>query len=559
VGENAKGIVYSIDAVFTTQNKPENLLLIALMQNNIVAEQKIKLNNDEVKGIIEVRDLPPGIMQLLVYDDRNRLFASGSCFISNGLDKEWFTLSADSLNFLKKGWNVLRLKCADSLRGNFSLSVSDADGLTERNLKSNIVHSLLLQAGSENFIVSADLLDKKAADLAAKTNKWNIDSAYKPVQYRDDHYISISGTVTQQIKNKKSQAKEINFIIETKDSARSYISVPVLPDNNFSLENMVFEDTARIYYQSNNGNNRFKSISLKTLAPKVDYSDVWKSVNAGSYFKYGKHVFADTVNNSRLPEIQKYISESFPKDKLLEEVIVKAKRFTPKEQVNKRYASGLFRNAPGTKTLDFINEPPQSGALNIFEYLKGKIPGMRVDYDYARKRYFIESSRSVSTRDALEGGNGIVDGKIFLNEIEIDADMLAMLSLNQIALIKFFPGGTVQFPGVGISCVLAVYTKQGEDLKSNTSYLNSFSYPGYSVSRSFTAPDYSKEDKIKADHRTTLYWEPNLILDGALNEIRIRFYNNDSAKRFKIILEGITEDGIPVHFERILKNFRLAI
>jgi hypothetical protein len=553
VGENSKGKIYSVNTIFSPGHETTELLLLALMQNNIIAEQKVKLNNGEAQGIINIAGLPPGLMQLLIFDKYNRLLASRSCFIRNGLEEELVSLKADTLNFSKKGLNVLSLRFADSIKGSFSLSITDADLLQAKNLKANIIQSLLLQPGSENFISPTGKNDKQERDWLAQTNNWLIDSIKKEVKYRDEPYISITGTVQEETKKKRAEKNEINFIIETKDSARSYFTVPVLPGNNFRIENLVFEDTARFYYQSNAEKNTIKSISLKPENNNVDYSSYWNLVNTDFYFSYAKYVFADTLYQNRLPEIKKYIAESYPQDKQLEEVTVKAKRITPKEQVNKKYASGLFRNAPGSKTLDFINEPPQSGALNIFEYLKGKIPGLRIDFDNVRRRYYIESSRSISTRDALEGGNGVVDGKVFLNEMEVDAEILAQLSLNQIALVKFYPGGTAQFPGVGISCVLAVYTKQGEDLNQTITYLNSFRWPGYSVTRNFISPDYSKDDKIKPDYRTTLYWEPSLILDGTFKEVKVRFYNNDSAKKFKLILEGITDDGIPVHVEKIIE------
>jgi len=278
VGENSKGKVYSVNTIFSPGHETTELLLLALMQNNIIAEQKIKLNNGEAQGIINIAGLPPGLMQLLIFDKSNRLLASRSSFIRNGLEEELVSLKADTLSFSKKGLNVLSLRFADSIKGSFSLSITDADLLQAKNLKANIIHSLLLQPGSENFIAPVAINDKLETDKLTQTNSWLIDTSKKEVQYRDERYISISGTVQQEVKKKETVKNEINFIIETKDSARSYFSVPVLPDNRFRVENLVFEDTARLLYQSNTENNTLKSILLKPEANNADYSAYWNFV-----------------------------------------------------------------------------------------------------------------------------------------------------------------------------------------------------------------------------------------------------------------------------------------
>jgi hypothetical protein len=74
--------------------------------------------------------------------------------------------------------------------------------------------------------------------------------------------------------------------------------------------------------------------------------------------------------------------------------------------------------------------------------------------------------------------------------------------------------------------------------------LNSISIAGYSPVREFYSPDYSKpEDKTKSDYRTTLYWNPYLIFDKANRRAIIPFYNNDNCKRFRVVIEGINEEG----------------
>ncbi len=561
-GENKNGKFFYVTASGIEFNE---LLLLAVMQNNIVVEKKISLKNNEAQGIINTDGLPAGLLQLLLFDKNNRLLAFRNTYINHSSTEMSVQLITDSFSISKKAKNEFTLRFPDSTQGNFSLTVSDAGAGKELN-NNNIHSGLLLQPGS-NGLISAGSNNLKSDywDLLALTNNWPVDLQKKEIKYRDEPYISISGKVFRELNRKVAIKDELNFIIDTKDSSRIFLSAPVSDDGSFQLSNLVYEDTAKFLYQINAKKDAAKSASIKLNVSVFNYSGLLNNDNNAAHFNTLKYVFADTAQEpQRLKEAYNYFSELSKPGRVLDEVVVKTKRLSPVKEVEKKYTNGLFRSAPGAKTVDLINEPPRSGALNIFEHLKGKIPGLQISK--LRGKYVIESYRSVSIGDIVIGrkdpatgqeikGNGFVDGKVFLNEMEVDADMIANISMSEIALVKFYPPGSIFLPGVGISCVLAIYTKQADDLKqAGVSYLNSFLYPGYSVTKIFSSPDYSKADKINQDFRTTLFWEPNLILDGSTNEFKIRFYNSDVAQKFKLVLEGITDDGRLVHFEKIIEK-----
>ena len=69
--------------------------------------------------------------------------------------------------------------------------------------------------------------------------------------------------------------------------------------------------------------------------------------------------------------------------------------------------------------------------------------------------------------------------------------------------------------------------------------------PGLSVCEAFYQPDYSKTkmpDDFK-DYRRTLYWNPNLRLDGN-GRATVSFYNNSRQNQFNVSAQGITERGL---------------
>src|SRR5205085_3789181 len=115
----------------------------------------------------------------------------------------------------------------------------------------------------------------------------------------------------------------------------------------------------------------------------------------------------------------------------------KGKIPSPLQKVNKELTTGIFSSTSYSYNIDLENNPDRSGGQNVFEYLKGRVPGLIINRT-AGGGYSIESTRSISTLDVIQGGNGLVDGLVYLNESPVTTDIVANLSIDQIALIKFY-------------------------------------------------------------------------------------------------------------------------
>lgn len=55
-----------------------------------------------------------------------------------------------------------------------------------------------------------------------------------------------------------------------------------------------------------------------------------------------------------------------------------------------------------------------------------------------------------------------------------------------------------------------------------------------------------------ADNRLTLMWKPTLQLD-ANGKATIPFYNNDVAKKIKILIQGLDADGRIIYKEQTME------
>ena len=71
---------------------------------------------------------------------------------------------------------------------------------------------------------------------------------------------------------------------------------------------------------------------------------------------------------------------------------------------------------------------------------------------------------------------------------------------------------------------------------------------GYDRLSTFEMPDYSLLPPA-ADHRRTLYWNPDVTTD-AQGQATITFYNNSSCRQFSISAEGITAEGRAIIYEQ---------
>ncbi|HEX7845019.1 MAG TPA: hypothetical protein VF476_04400, partial [Chitinophagaceae bacterium] len=103
---------------------------------------------------------------------------------------------------------------------------------------------------------------------------------------------------------------------------------------------------------------------------------------------------------------------------------------------------------------------------------------------------------------------------------------------------------------------LAVYLKKEDDyFRSSSPATQMITYNGFSIIKEFYAPDYAVSPKNGGpDHRMTLYWKPDIIVNGKNSKVPIFFYNNDRTESFKVVIEGMTTDGKMLLIEKLISS-----
>lgn len=531
----------------------DSLVLKGFMHHQEVLRTVLNMEGgNDIAGLIRTATVPEGILLLKLYDKDNTLIAQRPVYMRREEELEEITKGLTIDQITRTGYKIT-MTLPDSICGTFSALVRKTRDTGYLAINNNLVQGLLAEPYLEQVPVSGRRPEYAGADgdMAVLTEHWGSGTQYCTIPDADTAWLSIRGKIDHPLDKIRTMPDEVTWIVMTKDSARTVLSSPVSKKGEFELTGLYFEDTAVFHYQFNAKRPVQKGLPVmidKITEPRpapitdAEYASLFDASAPGAY--------QPGLDSSLLSAVQSYFDIDKEKGLLLQEVIVKAKKLTPEQEVNQRYTSGLFSTMGVARTIDLENNPDASGAMNVFEYLKGKMPGLRIGR-YNNGKYYIESPRSYSSLDVLQGGNGLVDGLIYVNEIETGSEVAANYSMNQIALIKFFPPGAMMaMPGVGISCVLAIYTRNGsgKNEPDPRTFMGSFKVKGYDAPESFSrkapvAGDHSK------DMSRTLHWDPSLVLTGQKN-ISIDFTDSEYPGVIELILEGVTCDGKIIQYKK---------
>lgn len=127
--------------------------------------------------------------------------------------------------------------------------------------------------------------------------------------------------------------------------------------------------------------------------------------------------------------------------------------------------------------------------------------------------------------------------------------------MSDVAYIKVFrPPFYGAYLG-GSGGAIVVYTRKGDELTNyDFASLRKIKLEGYSKPMNWENSLKYQDDRKKPirDIRKTLYWNPSINLDGALESFKFRFNNNDITTRFRVVVEGFNKAGQLVRLEKVI-------
>jgi len=141
---------------------------------------------------------------------------------------------------------------------------------------------------------------------------------------------------------------------------------------------------------------------------------------------------------------------------------------------------------------------------------------------------------------------------ITLDGAPVGMDDLKSVGMKEVLFIKFLPKSNQKnLPTLAITSRQAL--DQANILENKTGFAI---IKGYTPVREFYQTKYSNnkiEDYQASDFRSTLYWNSRLRLDKNTRKMSIVFYNNDISNKFRVVVEGMNQDGKLCRIEEVIK------
>lgn len=535
-------------------NMPDNVKtvhLVGTMNQNIAFKTDAVLTpGGNVRKVIPTEALPSGILVITVFDAGWNAIAERVTFINNHdyLFAPSMEVSHWGLN--KRAKNEIEISVPDSLTANLSVAVTDAG--IERDTSDNIISHLLLTADIKGYVHNPAYYFSSDADsvvqnldLVMMTHGWRrfkwedvAKGKYPAINFpKDTGYLSLSGKVFGVAKSQLSGNDNIFLFVKGKDTATQLVIVPIKPNGTFNEPDAVFFDTLHVYYQlKSKFFSQAEARFMPDRLPAPNYSAFSKS------FAQANPYFSDTAGSYRHmmfgAESARLLANA-QKNSVLETVTVKAKAKSATEQMDEKYASGLFKGGDGYN-FNLVDDPASTSYQNIFTYLQGKVAGLQITTG--------AGSTSLSWRGSTP--------TIFLDEVPVDVDMISTIPVTDVAYVKVLRPPFIGAPGGGAGGAIAVYTRKGNDVKSAPGKgMNSSVIAGYTPYKQFYSPNYERFDprNDQQDIRTTLYWNPLVSTSVKNHKVKLTFFNNDISQSFRVVIEGVTKEGLLAHYEQIME------
>jgi hypothetical protein len=536
----------------SSDNLPENLKLVHII-GTISQGQAFKTDasfssGNNVRKVIPTENLPSGILTITMFDAAWNAIAERITFINNHEYVFQPQMEVQHWGLNKRARNEIQITIPDSISGaNLSISVTDAG--IERDTTNNIISHFLLSSDIKGIVNNpayyfANNEDSTVQnlDLVMLTNGWRrfkwedvVKGKLPAITYpKVSSYLTLSGQVYGVSKSLLTGKESVLLLIKEKDSANKMMLMPLNSNGTFNDPNFIFFDTLKVYYQLKS--KLFGSAEAKFMTDRLPAPNY---IAASKSFATLNPLF-DTAGNYRhsLLAAEALSLQNLDKGKVMENVTVTAKTKPPLQVMDEKYAKGLFSGSDAYQ-FDLANDPFALGRTDIFSYLQGKVAGLQITTG--------QGTPSLSWRGSTP--------QLYLDEMPIDADFLNSVPVSDIAYVKVFRPPFMGSAGGGSGGAIAIYTRKGDDVRSKPGGLSSNTIMGYTPIKEFYSPNYDRFDKRndQKDVRTTLYWNPMVIATPQKRSVKLSFYNNDVSKSFRVVIEGMTKEGLITHYEEIME------
>jgi TonB-dependent SusC/RagA subfamily outer membrane receptor len=532
-------------------SKSDEILIMGHVRGIVYYAAVGRADREEFIAQVDRGRFPPGIIQFTLFTHAGAPVAERVVYNPDPTPITVSVLSSKA-TYTTRDLAELTISVQDAdgepVDGNLAVSVTDANQVDWPKNHLNFRNYLQLVSDVDVRVQHPgqyDQLDAASMILADKlmlTRGWRrfdwqkVMASDGPVlTYPLEQGLTIGGTVMN--KQNKRVATGQNVILALIGDVKEFYDTETDEVGKFTFKNLLYPDSTDVLVQTlDSRKKRHYDILLDaiiTYDPRVRQKRVQVLDNVNSlYMSY--------LTQSRFRD---QIDRSFGLSndtRLLDEITVTAERETlPPPQ----------RRSLIVQADKVIKAEDVGGyASNPLEMLRGRTAAFRVTG--------VGSDMTVTFNRGISWGAAPVP-LFLLDGMEVDLITLLSVPASNVENIELLTdvGSLAIYGSRGSNGVIAVNTKPGGAVFAEREGIINRSFAGYYIPREFYAPDYSKQLVIheKPDSRSTIHWDPNVIMNSyGIGYIRFwtsddtgpRFQNRETT--YRVHVEGITSTGKPI-------------
>ncbi len=516
---------------------PKRFYLLAQSRGKLLFVEPIT-DSLHLAGAVPEDKLPEGIVQFILLDEQNNPLSERLVFVKHTAQST-VTITSDQKQYLPRQKVQLTFALKDSddslMQAHASVAVTDNNTVKLDSAVDNIYTNLLLTSDLKGYIeepayyfVSDSPERNQQLDFLMLTQGWtrfNVPDILKgnipPQPFYIEEGQSLSGRVTNILGRPAKDAQIIALQMKQKIVRRTIAD----QYGRFVLDGISFPDSTMFLLQARTKHG-YATVDLhmdKDTFPRVTFMYPFSSSNI-------------TLPDDYLQMMSKqFYLEGGERVYHLKEVTVTASLHQSFDD-NTLYA-GMGNPIQGTE-LEKRFSPGQT-VLDVIQ----TFPGVTV----------------VGGQIQVRGSRGtpllIIDDMQYQDMSDDEVDMLSSMNVGEVEYVNFLHGVDASiYGGLGGNGVIIVRLKSGADFASNpivNGGLAIIKSLGYLQPAQFYSPVYQtveQKENPKPDLRTTIYWNPSLLLD-VNKPLTCHFYTADTPGTYTVTVEGITDTGEPFHIQ----------
>lgn len=530
----------------------ENRIIVSMLRGDAVPQDSLSILIHN-KGVVYYHQpwldqsknfsfasniFPTGIISILLLNNKNEILSERLVFNVNADNFASVDTGLSSPGYKQRQLISLKFRLTDSdtitFSDNIAVSVIDKN-VARQDTVNNILSSLLLSSELKGFIESPatyfkgyKLVDRYALDALMMTQGWrryNIPDVLQgkiavPGEFLPEQFQEISGKSEVLFGGLKDGNISLYATLDTLFSGETTTA----DEKGRFVFNVEYPDGTEITIQSlskKGGRHNLINIDPETF-PDYTYATIPPYIPTSGQ---PDDDLADYLRKANEEYTQKYGIRTI----MLDEVTVTAeKKESYKESrfYSPLYASGLI-----------TSEEIEKRKMSSFRTLLLTTPGLSVGID------------KVTTTRSDSPVLFVIDDVTYEDFFD-QIDHIEVTSIDNMFVIRDNTGMLGYYPET--SGAVVVTTKMGFNERPKSMNIDRIKPLGFQLPVEFYSPKYEtpeQEEWSQADHRTTIYWKPNVQFSKT-GEAVLEFYSADSPTTYQVVGEGVTSSGKMIRLEK---------